>query len=255
MRTICTVAASVLALLAIASIGVAATAPMPEVNDVGVEQEFLVDGGSEALTPPAFGRERAVIGPWSVASGIASNGAGGANAERIIYRTTAAHSGSPAEADDQAMDAGSDWVTQLKFSYTGGGPYLLQGWEGSGFELQLFGPASTGVASTFSFNHRNVATGLATLTIDPDTATVLTLHYKAADQTIDLWQDDTLQLDGYALGLASGVSQMALGGGSSYDGSILIDSFVVGDLIPEPASALLLGLGSMMVVARRRRSA
>ena len=57
-----------------------------------------------------------------------------------------------------------------------------------------------------------------------------------ADETLDLRQDDTLQPDGYALGLASGVSQMALGGGSTCDGTILIDSFVVGDLIPELAS-------------------
>jgi hypothetical protein len=220
--------------------------PAAMIVDRGVSNNFQV-----SITPPEYGRERGLIGQWDAhpTAGDTFNPAGGFETDRLAYRTTTAHTGMPVEVDDQPMDANKDWVAQFDYRWQNanvpgnppgphdfiGSDYVNSGGADTCCGIGISGPHATGVANQFQVKQVSSNQNIAVFSLVEEQLVAFTLHYKAADQTMDIWTNDVKIVDGYALGEAKGLKQLTFGSGSQYNAHHRVDNLIIGELFVEAA--------------------
>jgi len=221
-------------------------------ND-GIAARFFVSGSTVmpvvvdhdftngSMTPSQYGRDRARIGDWHVVNGASHNPGGGQDSDRIAYRSTVLHNGSPTILDDMPTDAVEDWIVQFDFSYSNAGvpgspigPHDFFGTDlvdsigaDTGDGIGIAGPHATQTANLFRVKQTGGNQNIATFSLPTDTTASFMLHYKADTQAVDFWMDSTRIVDGHSVGGPRGFKQIAFGSGDPYNAHLRIDNLLV----------------------------
>lgn len=180
--------------------------------------------------------------------------------DRLFYQTTNKLS-SPTVT---AMDATQDWVASFDFQHDGaGGSSSVFEFVGDGGDIaRLAGVNATEFALQGGDGSGGYTQVGLLVAISEDVLHTLTLHYKAATETLDFYIDDDLSRADFIgrkdVTAGTGdtskytVNGVFLRGGSSSTRVDIYDNVRIG-VVPEPASLALIAIGGTVILARRKR--